>query len=266
MLYGLGLTGLSSGKPNFISTLITAPPLNVACPGALGLVLLLLVVQAIADRVAGLRVAMAAPPPDADLQEALPRGIGFTRADLDVNRQGRLSDAQLENNKYFTVRQRSELPPLAASCSRIIALFAVGFFISVLIVMLGGTAIIPDVSRNAQFIVVILGGGAAGALVFTLLIESLWLLLRRALPARNRRTPAPLSPDFPVQVVEGKVRLHSGRNGRQGGYVMVVVIGNKRFIVSERAFQAFWNGAQYRVYFLKDRRQLKMLSAEFLGH
>jgi hypothetical protein len=164
-------------------------------------------------------------------RQDLSSALGFTADDLAANREGRLSAAQQERLRRASRR------------------FLVIGIISIIAIGLGAAVLIFIAQQNNSAILYLIG------VVLTIVNAAIVGLL-----VQNRlRSQSDLS--HPVRVDEGIVNRTLRISGRTPAYILK--LKDERIIVNKPTFNAFIEGAVYRLY--RAASSKAVLSAELVG-
>lgn len=173
---------------------------------------------------------MSEPSTSSQRQE-LTAALGFTADDLAANREGRLSETQRDRLQRAYRR-----------------LFWIGIG-GIIVIGLGAAVLIFIAQQNNSSILFLIG------VVLTIVNAAIvGLLVQNRLRSQSDRSQ-------PVRVQEGIIHRTLRISGRTPTYILR--IGGEQVIVNKPAFNAFIEGAVYRLYRTAGSKAL--LSAELVG-
>lgn len=193
-----------------------------------------------------------------ELTQALMLGLNFMEADLQANRRGELSSTQYEMlSRNYKTSSRWMLVGIIITLLMIGGVFVFVFFLSP-----GADLTWKSFRDNPTGLWIM--GGVFGFILLILAASYLRMIMLNRPPDKLQ-----------IQQVEGQVRLtiRPMRYGTPrrvssmmggGTSICTLRVGRKTFYLNELQAEGFWNGGNYRLYYVRTNSIPTLLSAEVL--
>jgi hypothetical protein len=201
---------------------------------------------------------MAIQPDNAALIQAL----NFTIEDLVMNRQGRLSPAQMQAEQARHDLLATNLQK-AAGRGPWVMIYGV-----VLVVILAVLFFVTGLYQIVQTSLGSLTWPVLGGVALVVLLVLLIMPISYQRQARRYQAQAAVPFVLPVvQTVAGALRTHTDRGDAEyhSSDTYYVIVEGTRIRTTKKGMQAFKKGQTYRLYYVGAGKALRLISAESLG-